>query len=200
MASPFRFVDETGIYLCVTNGYIFVRTRLEHIDIDTMPVCENKGPVLDKSILPMLIVGSNDLQPVAFTELSELKYYNCEECNGTGKYIECKECNGTGEVEIQQIVYRHTYHATCDCLNCNGKSKEEFPCKECNGSGKLPTFQPVKMGIRWFNVHMLDKLKVLDNVLLAHDCLGTAYEQALSPCYFTFAEGDGLIMPVRNNT
>ena len=68
---------------------------------------------------------------------------------------------------------------------------DDYVCDKCGYGHKIPQWEDVKIGERWFHPFIFEKLNQFSNVRIAVD---GAAEQ---PCYITFDGGDGVIMPFR---
>jgi len=80
---------------------------------------------------------------------------------------------------------------TVECASCDGTGKPPV-CEDCDGIGKVEKMEPKKVGDSWFQNKYLRLLKALP------DCaIGDPYPTPLSPAYYRFTGGDGLLMPMR---
>jgi hypothetical protein len=124
--------------------------------------------------------------------LSEINYILipevvCPECNGVGKLSKCPECGGL------KIVVASTWHNDYDveCATCEGTGQPP-KCEMCEGSGKILNDEPHNLGGVLLRKMYLELLKTLPDCVL-HE----SSPNPLSPVYFQFNGGDGMMMPMR---
>lgn len=118
----------------------------------------------------------------------------CEACKGIPqpeRKEECPECGGFGEVELSSDYNEYT----CDCKTCDGDGTvKEEGCASCDGVGLKHGARPVYCGIQgaWFDLLLLQRIASLSGLRLGiHD------PGRLSAHYFTWDDGEGVLMPLR---
>ncbi|MFA5377080.1 MAG: hypothetical protein WC455_15120 [Dehalococcoidia bacterium] len=171
-----------------TNGHLVVRTMGE--------LCA-PNPEAVKTCEEVINRANRDGEKVTVTmESVRGLLARCHDCSirGTKEKRECPECHGEGIVTWD--TGHHEYEA--DCLNCDGegyflmgKGKiARKDCPKCDGAGVL-FGKVVQIGIAAVDPRYIARLVKAFGPLafIAPATRGQA-------CYFTFREGDGILMPM----
>jgi hypothetical protein len=168
-----------GDYTYATNGRVLIRIpRL--------------GDVPECALAPKAAQLFNQERGQVKRQLAEINFIFipeifCPYCNGAGKLTECPECHGDGKVIATN--FHNDYEV--DCATCGGTGKPPL-CEICVGTGKIISDEPHKVGKSWYQKIYLELLKTLPDCVLYE-----SYPKPLSPAYFRFNGGDGLLMPMR---
>lgn len=174
---------------CATNGAVYLRVN----------GLLKEGIIQKKGFIPEEVEKYFE---ASYSESHLLKEFltkedteTCPVCMGTGEYSECPECGGTGEVEWDSGY--NWYSA--ECQSCEGTGKlngEGEECDNCEGTGKIPVVKRVAIGKWDFSNILLNKLiKALPEETLIHL---PKNNDGRNPAILTWADGDGLLMPVRS--
>jgi hypothetical protein len=168
-----------GGYTYATNGSIIVRVPLR-ADVPERPDAINPEN---------LFAGVHfDGIPVPLPKLAP-EFGKCPECEGDGKHRPtCTTCEGTGRVNCCEC------DSEIDCKRCGGNGylpkATDQPCEFCGGDGREETRTATPVGNQLFDAHLLAKLAALPELKFYPN--PNHYEVAR----FTFAGGDGLLMPM----
>ncbi len=176
-----------GEYSYATNGCILIRVPR----LGDVPECDEAPKNVDKMFASQesRMGPEHALAALTFTVDEPTQ---CPECKGKGKVDNCPECYGTGEVHFGNLYNNYIV----ECASCGGGGIPHDPkCQVCSGTGKLEVVTPAKVGEAWFNATYLQLLKTLP------DCkIGAPFPTPISPAYFHFVGGDGLLMPLHHRS
>jgi hypothetical protein len=145
--------------------------------------------VAENSAAPRLMAILSMPQPESYFPLKDLELPPvpwCEDCKGKGVNVQCPECQGMGEVCFDNSYNSYTF----DCKSCDGEGVKQ-KCETCGETGKHEGMVGISYANSFFQVRYLRLLKELPGCELGTppDCM--------SPAWFRFEGGDGLIMPMR---
>lgn len=171
------------IYTFATNGHILIRVKRLN-DVPENP----KSPSTFR-------LWPNQLPSfVEIPDLPEPEFDTCKECGGTGKIFTCPECDGSGVVAFENKYNNYE----CDCESCNGSGKakgHDQICEKCDGTGKIEKTVKIKVGNCFFSDRYLALIKELPgNKFAPHET------NQMGAGYFSFDEGDGVLMPMLPDT
>jgi len=180
---------ESLLYPWNANGFTYASNGFVGIRITEVEGYGNKGPDLET-----LLAKARTEDIFGLSSLPEIEMVVCAKCQGTGKATDCDHCDGEGEVEFrcEHSGCYETYTFECHECGGSGKSSEDGKCEECDGIGKVESKTKLKFGNRTFYVSALRMIYDLPELKLEKDGGET------SGAYFTFDEGEGLIMPCKD--
>jgi len=174
-------------YTYATDGRIIVRVpRIESI------TGHEKHPQYACDLFP----DESHYLPVEYPQGLEsfvAEPVDCECCGGTGKQSKCRDCDGDGNKECPECGTVHK------CESCRGTGLiignraigDEVDCEDCEGIGKIEKRFIVSLnrGAVFVDLKYIKLANTLPGLWLK-------YDGNQSPLYFTFAGGDGVMMPL----
>jgi hypothetical protein len=188
LCKPFQ----RGEYTYATNGRIGLRLPTA----DVPPELELAEGV---DTIEQLNWDRPDTEPIPLPSTEGEKSKPCKECEGNGYVKKCRECDGYGE----EVCYACGHEDTCRACDGDGtfashkENPDATPCEDCHGTGKIgiETAIPLAHGVhandrylRLIGAHLTD--------VLLYPIPGKMDSGSSHPIYFTFTEGDGILMPI----
>lgn len=176
LSEPFSY----GQYTYASNGHIMVRVAR----LSDVPERDDVATMMEK-IDKIFLLPIVQLAHFPLPDFPAPEKHPCKECRGKGKDYTCPECDGDGEIEWDTDY--HSYSA--ECKQCHGERTINEICPMCDGNGFYYKPESFQIGDQLYDKRYLAMIRDLP------DSVFVPGSNTKEPGHFTFAGGDGVVMP-----
>lgn|SRR5574343_234184 len=176
---------EKNGYACATNGYIFIRAKMENIDFE---IKQNDIQLNCEKIFPKITQNK-----IFNFDLNLLEKYKTEdECKYSYDECKCTECDGTGEVEWMY----EGFLKDGDCPVCEGDGYDRKKSEITTGNKTFPKMV-AKIGESFFEFMYIHKIMIASEYLGESIYLKNSIAE-FTPAFFTCSFCDFLVANLRH--